>query len=261
MRTIPKVVPPLPRPHSYKRNIPAFAAFSWIKAGWKDLLVRPLLSLFYGFGVFVVSAAVVTALFVFDIDYILFPALAGFMVIGPLLAVGLYEKSRRIAAGEPLSLFTILFVKPRSGGQVAFTGVLLCVLTLLWNRAAVLLYALTFGLRPFPGLENIIPTLLHTTDGLILLGVGTAIGGLFAAFALAVSAFSIPMLLNEDTDALTAMGTSVALVWHNLPVMLVWGAIVCFFFALSVVTDFVAMIVIFPLLGHATWHAYKAFRP
>lgn len=261
MKTIPKVVPPLPRPHNYKRNIRMGAPFGWIKAGWKDLLVKPLYSLFYGFGVFVVSAGVVTFLFYFELDYILFPALAGFMVIGPLLAVGLYEKSRRIAAGEPLSLGRILFVRPKSGGQVAFTGVLLCVLTLLWNRAAVLLYALTFGLRPFPGIENIVPVLLHTTDGLVLLGVGTVIGGIFAALALALSAFSIPMLLNERVDALTAMGTSVALVWHNLPVMLVWGAIVCFFFALTLVTDFVAMIVIFPLLGHATWHAYTAFRP
>ena len=86
------------------------------------------------------------------------------------------------------------------------------------------------------------------------------VGGLFAAFSFAISAFSIPMLLDERLDAFTAMGTSMALVWNNLPVMLTWGAIVLVLFLLGLVTGMLGLIVVFPLLGHATWHAYKAIR-
>jgi uncharacterized membrane protein len=154
----------------------------------------------------------------------------------------------------------MLFVNVRAGGQVLFTGVLMCLIVLLWMRAAVLLYALFFGLLPFPGLENIAPVLFGTTEGLLLLIIGTLVGGLFAAFSLAVSAFSFPMLLDEKTDALTAMGTSIALSWHNLPVMLTWGAIVVFLYGVCLVTCLVGLIIIFPLLGHATWHAYEAMR-
>ena len=151
----------------------------------------------------------------------------------------------------------MIFVKPKSGGQVLFTGVLLCLLMLLWMRAAVIIYALFFGLRPFPGLDHVAPMLFTTPIGWAML-VGTVVGGLFAAFSFAISAFSIPMLLDERTDAFTAMGTSISLVWNNLPVMLAWGAIVLVLFLVSLVTGLVGLIVVFPLLGHATWHAYSA---
>src|SRR4029077_6650122 len=132
------------------------------------------------------------------------------------------EQSGHTSEGKALSVWQMIFVKPESGGQILFAGVLLFLLTLLWMRAAVILYALFFGLRPFPGLEHIVPMLFTTQVGWAMLVVGGAVGGLFAAFAFAISAFSIPMLLSERTDALTAMGTSMALVWNNLPVMLTW---------------------------------------
>jgi uncharacterized membrane protein len=100
--------------------------------------------------------------------------------------------------------------------------------------------------------------LLLTPTGWAMLIVGSAIGALFAAFAFAISVFAVPMLLEERTDAMTAMGVSTAMVWNNLTVMLCWGAIVLGLFALSVLTGFVGLIVVFPLLGHATWHAYRA---
>jgi uncharacterized membrane protein len=126
----------------------------------------------------------------------------------------------------------------------------------LWNRAAVLLYALFFGLRPFPGLNDVLPILLKTPPGWALLIVGSLTGGLFAAFSFAVSVFAVPRLLNERTDALTAMGKSMALVWNNLSVMLTWAAIVVGLFALSMVTGLIGLIAVFPVLGHATWHAF-----
>jgi uncharacterized membrane protein len=93
-----------------------------------------------------------------------------------------------------------------------------------------------------------------------MLLVGSVAGGLFAAFSFAISSFAIPMLLDERVDAFTAMGTSISLVWNNLPVMLAWGAIVLGLFLLSVVTGLLGLIVVFPLLGHATWHSYRAIR-
>lgn len=236
------------------------AALSWLGAGWRDLWRDPAPSLLYGLAVFAVSAVIVWGLFRLGLDYILFPALAGFMVMGPLLAIGLYQKSRAIEQGEPVSLSRMIFVKAASGGQVWYTGAILSLLMLVWMRAAVIIYALFFGLRPFPGLHDVAAMLFGTPVGWAMLLVGTVVGGLFAAFSFAISAFAIPMLLDERVDAFTAMGTSISMVWRNLPVMIAWGAIVLALFLVTVATGLLGLIVVFPLLGHATWHSYRALR-
>lgn len=251
---------PLPLAAQRRRNLPAGAAFGWLAAGWRDLWRAPLPSLAYGLAVFVLSLGVVTCLFRLELDYILFPALAGFMVVGPLVAIGLYQKSRDLEEGRPVSLARMILVRAESGAQVWFTGAILCLLMLVWMRAAVIVYALFFGLRPFPGLDHIAAMLFTTPEGWGMLAVGAVVGGLFAAFSFAISTFSIPMLLAERIDAFTAMGTSISMVFRNLPVMLMWGAIVLALFVICVVTGLVGLIVIFPLLGHATWHSYRAIR-
>jgi len=258
---IPAVMPPLPHDNPLKRNLAPATAFRWLAAGWRDLLIQPASSLAYGLVVFAVSAVIVGGLFAFGWDYILFPALAGFMVVGPLLAIGLYDKSRRIALGTPVSLFHMAFVRAAAPGQLLFTGVLLCLLMLLWMRAAVIVYALFFGLLPFPGLDHVANLLFTTPTGWALLLVGSIVGALFASFSFAISVFSVPMMLEEHVDALTAMGTSMAMVWNNLPVMLTWGAIVLVLFLASLATGLLGLIVVFPLLGHGTWHAWRAIKP
>lgn len=257
---IPEVVPPLPRPGLHARNLPWHTAFSWLRAGWSDIWQNPLPSLLYGLGVSTLSVLTVWALFLFRYEYALFPALAGFMVLGPLIANGLYEKSRRLEHGETTGLLGMIFVKPRSSYQTLFMGVLLLGLFLLWIRSAVLIYALFFGIVPFPGTEDLVPMLLFTPTGWGLLITGSLVGALFAAFAFAISVFAVPMLLQEKTDAVSAMGISMAIVWTNLPVMLAWGAIVLLLFTLSVATAFAGLVIVFPLLGHATWHAYRTLR-
>ncbi len=241
-----------------QRRLPAGHAFRWLAKGWRDLWTSPLSSLAYGLLVFIVSIVVIYTMFTMGWDYVLFPALAGFMIIGPVIAVGLYQKSRSIEKGRPARLDEMILVRSGSAGQIIFLGLLLALLMLLWMRAAVLLYALFFGYRGFPGTEGIIPLLLGTPTGWAMLITGTLVGGLFAAFAFAISALSVPMLLVKRIDAVTAMGTSLKLVWNNAPVMIAWGAIVALLFAVSVATALVGLIVIFPLLGHATWHAYRA---
>ena len=161
---------------------------------------------------------------------------------------------------ERVPLSDMMLVHPKAGAQILFTGTLLAVLVATWIRAAVIIYALFFGVRPFPGLDHLLPTLFLTPTGWSMLIVGSLVGGLFAAFAFAISAFSIPMQLDQRVDALTAMGSSFAIVATNLPAMLTWGALVFGLFVLSALTGFAGMIVVFPLLGHGTWHAYRAIR-
>lgn len=260
MSHIPEVEAPVRGERKYERHMEAAVAFKWLRAGWSDLRTSPMPGLIYGAIISLISLAIVGAIYNLSYDYILFPALSGFLIIGPFMAIGLYEQSRRIAANKPVTLANVLRVKAASPNQLLYMGVLLCVLMLLWMRAAVLLYPIVFGLTPFSGMDTILDTLLYTDKGRILLAVGTMVGALFASFSFAISVFSVPMLLNERTDALTALGTSMAMVWRNLPVMICWGAIVMVLTIVAIFTGMLGFVVIFPILGHATWHAYLDIR-
>ncbi|MDE2563955.1 MAG: DUF2189 domain-containing protein [Sphingomonadales bacterium] len=260
MPTIPPVVPPLPRTSPYARDLPLGSAVDWLGAGWRDLCTSPASSLAYGLAVFAISLGIVLGLVRFGWDYALFPVTAGFLIFAPILAIGLYAKSQALDEGRRITLREMALPRTPSGGQPLFTGVLLCVLMLLWMRAAVIIYALFFGVRAFPGLDHIAPMLFATGHGLAMLAVGIVVGGLFAAFSFAISVFSIPMMLDRRADALTAMGTSWALVWNNLPALLVWGAVVLALFLLSLATGMLGLVIVFPWLGHASWHAWRAVR-
>lgn len=246
-------------PH-LQRHLPLSAPLTWLSKGWSDLQRHPVPSLAYGVAVFLLSAITVWILFTYGRDYLLFPVLAGLLIVAPFFATGLYLKSRNLAEGKTITFAQMLGVRPRAGAQVFFTGVLLCMLMLLWMRAAVIIYALFFGVNPFPGLDGVTHLLFATPTGWAMLVVGVVIGALFAGFAFAIGVFSIPMLLDEQVDAFTAMGVSAAIVWNNLGTMLVWGTVVLVLFLTSIATFFVGLIVVFPLLGHATWHAYRAMR-
>ena len=255
-RLAPVVPPAVASRKQWRMNISPSRAFSWLRFGWHDLIENPSPSLTYGFLITSISFFAVWTLFRTGYDYILFPALSGFLVIAPLAATGLYVKSQRLSMNTPITLKHMVFAKVPSGNQIVFVGLILSLLIILWMRAAVLLYALFFGLLPFPGMDQILTILVSTSTGWALLAVGGLVGGVFAAFSFSISVFSIPMLLDERVDALTAMGRSMTLVWHNLPVMLVWGSVVLVFFILSIATGLLGLVVAFPVLGHATWHAY-----
>ena len=248
----------MPVDNPYDRHLPPGSAFGWLRAGWRDLMVDPCFGLLRGGIVFVLSVAIVIGLVVFELDYLLLPTFAGFLIFGPALAIGLYDKSRAIEQGEPD--LRVARLEGKTGIQIMFIGAMLCGLVLLWVRAAILIYALFFGMRPFPGSAEILPMLFTTPTGWAMLFVGSLVGALFAAFAFAISAFSIPMLIDRKVDALTAMGTSWALVWNNLRALLVWGAVVLALFLVSLATGMLGLVLVFPWLGHATWHAYVAVR-
>jgi uncharacterized membrane protein len=249
--------PQKPAP-AFARSFPARAAFTWLAAGWRDFCANPIPSLAYGVFLVGLSYGALWALAANGLLYLALPAIAGFLIIGPFLALGLYEKSRLLEKGEPISLRGMLLVRPASQGQLAYAGLLFGLLVLFWLRAADLLYALFFGLSPFPGAQDAFTNVLTTGQGWALIVVGGAVGGLFASFAFALSLFSIPMMLSQKRDALTSLGLSFAMATQNLRVTLMWGVIVAAGLLLSFMTGFLGLAIVFPVLGHGTWHAYRA---
>lgn len=243
-------------PHA--RGLPASAALDWLQAGWRDVRLAPWSSLAYGLFLTLVSYAVLWMLYASNLLYLALPAVSGFLIVGPFLAIGLYEKSRRLAQGKRVSFSDMLVFRPVSGGQLAYAGLLLGLLILFWLRAADLLYALFFGLSPFPGAGDAFTNALTTPRGWALVVTGTLVGGLFASFAFATSVFSIPMLVSRKTDALTAMGLSFVMTVQNLRPMLAWGLIVVCGLGLSAASGLVGLALLFPVLGHGTWHACQA---
>ncbi|NQW12425.1 MAG: DUF2189 domain-containing protein [Alphaproteobacteria bacterium] len=233
------------------------APWLWLGAGWRDLWRAPEVSLAYGLIFAAVSGLLTWSLFRLDLQYMLLPMAAGFMLVGPMLAVGLYEISRRIETGEPVTLRTALFVAARSPTQLAFLGALLMLMLLAWVRVAQLIYALFFGLTAFPGFEESITQVFFTAEGLGMLAIGTAVGGAIATAVFAAAVFAVPMLLVRDKDAISAMLESIAAVRRNPWPLLVWGWLVVVLIAVGIATLYIGLIVTFPLVGHATWHAYR----
>lgn len=257
LEPLPTLRPPQPPATTFARGFPARVALDWLAAGWRDLRMNPLPSLIWGVMLFLLSWTVLWALRGLGLLYLALPAMAGFLIVGPFLAVGLYEKSRSLSAGRRASFSDMLRARPASSGQFAYAGLMLGLLVLFWLRAADLLYALFFGLFPFPGAEDALTNLLFEPRGWALIMVGTAVGGIFASFAFSLSLFSLPMLLSERQDAMTSMGLSFAMTTQNLAPCLAWGVIVTLGMVLSIATGFLALIIVFPVLGHGTWHAYQ----
>ncbi len=251
---IPVFTTPSPRIH----RVPIDRPWTWLGRGWRDMLDAPRPS--FSFGVFVaaisilISAATVSS----GLLYLLLPLTAGFFFVAPVLAVGLYEISRRNEAGQTTSLEDTVRAVQRNGSQMALMGLVLMLFHLAWIRIATLLFALFFQGTTAVPLDRLIEMLLFSPASLPVLITGTVIGAVLAAVVFAISAVSIPMLLDRDTsNVFTAIATSWTAVQINWPAMTLWAALIVLFIALGFVTFFLGLIVVLPLIGHASWHAYK----
>jgi len=243
------------------RKVPLDAAYAWLEAGWKDLWTAPRISLAYG-AVFA-AFAYVAALQLTRLNALpfLLPVAFGFLLMGPVLAAGLYQISRLRERGEPITFRGVALAEWAGRDQLTSFGVLLFLLYFFWMNTALLLFMLFFGAANFPTVDEFIPALLFTDHGQGLLLTGTAVGALFAAAAYTISAIAVPLMFDRKVDAVTAMIASARAVRTNLPAMALWAALIVLMTFIGLVLLFVGLVIAFPLIGHASWHAYKELAP
>jgi uncharacterized membrane protein len=251
---------PIARPSPTIATVSIEAPWRWLGEGWRDTWRRPILSLGYGAVLTLVGLAIAVVCWKLGLSALI-PVLAGaFMLLGPMLAVGLYEMSRRYETGENFALRDILFVRTASRVQLFYLGFGLMFLLLAWMRIATLLFALLVS-DGYPNLTDFMAFALMTPNGLTLAIIGSLIGGVIAFLVFAVSAISVPMLMDREIDFVTAIVASVDAVKRNLGPMLLWAWLIALLVGFGLTTLFVGLIVVFPLIGHATWHAYEELAP
>ncbi len=225
----------------------------WLALGWRDFLRCPLIGVFYG-TCFMAMGWMLMKVYETAPAYVMALS-AGFLLMGPFLCLGLYRASQRLERGEKPDFGDSLLAFEARIGTLAVFGFVLLILELLWGRATLVIFALSFD-----GMPDLRGSLLALTNpaniGFTVTWLG--VGAIFAAVIFAVSAVSIPMILDRQTDAITAGLTSVRLVLAQTRVMLLWGALITLLVVLAMLPWFAGLPIVGPVLGHASWHAYRA---
>lgn len=227
------------------------------KAGLSDFQKAPGYGLLIGLVFSIIGIAITWGLFGGETTYWIFPVAAGFPLIGPFAAVGLYEVSRRLETGEPLSWGAVLGAGFRQkNSQLPLFAVFTVFCFLVWIVLARLIFALSFGTSAMTEVSSSFG-IFFTGSGLSMLFVGTIVGAALAALLFTVSVITVPLLLDQDIDVISAMITSVTAVTENRDAMSYWGLFIAGAVVVAMLPLFLGMIFVFPALGHASWHVYR----
>jgi uncharacterized membrane protein len=249
------VPPPPPTQPNAILKLPAVAAFQWLRLGWHDLRAQAAISLFFGMA-FWGMAMVLGLVFRSSPEYTM-TLVSGCLLVGPFLALGLYEVSRRREVGlAPSFISSVTCWRSHLRSMGLLVGVLI-VLELLWGRASLVVIAVFFN-SGMPSSVGVMQSLTNP-DNLEFVVAYLSVGGVFACLVFAISVVSIPMILDRDTDAITAAITSFAVVLENTGAMVLWGTLIAALVGLSLLLPWgVGLLLVGPLLGHASWHAYRS---
>lgn len=239
------------------RKIGAADIVDALAKGLRDFQAAPMFGLFFGAIYTIGGILTIAAGFLWDKNYLVYPLAAGFVLIGPFVAVGLYEVSRRRELGEPLTWSAILgAVFAQSGKEISWMAFVTLFIFMVWMYQVRLLIALFFGLHGVPA--GSFPAILFTTpEGLAFLAVGHAVGAVLAVLVFSLTVVSFPLLLDRPVDFVTAMITSVKSVVLNPLPMVGWALAVTLLVIAACLPAFLGLIVVLPVLGHTTWHLYR----
>lgn len=225
----------------------------WLRGGWGDFRASPAIGLFFG-GCFAVMGMLIAWTFMNSPQWTL-ALCAGFLLIGPFLAIGLYSVSQGRERGEPVSLADAVVAWDRNvGALMLYLGAIL-VLEMLWSRSALVIFAVSF--TTMPGETGMLSLILDPDNlGFVVTYVG--VGAIFAGLIFATSVISIPMIMDRDTDGITAAITSLRVCIRNPVTMFLWGALITVLVVVAMLPFFLGLLVVGPVIGHASWHAYRA---
>lgn len=239
------------------KRVPRDSHWKWMADGWADFKLSLVPSLKIGAIVVLFSILIVYLLYATGFTAFIPAAFGAFIIIGPLIATLIYGISRKLEETRKVTQLRSVNLKPVSPTQVGLIGFALLFLVLAWVRVATLLYAVTIGFGSNYGASDFINFVLQTPQGLTMLVVGTIVGGGLALIGFAISAISIPLAFDRDIDAFSAMAISAKAVIKNTTASLSWAFVISMIVGLSLFFGLLPIIVAFPWLGHATWHAYR----
>jgi len=227
-------------------------------AGVEDFRAEPRFGIFFG-GFYALGGILILACLLWlGLAYLAYPLAAGFALLGPFVAAGLYDVSRRREARAPLLWRGVLGLMLREGGRelswMAFVGVFLFI---VWMYQVRLLLALIFGLRIPPDLDAFLVLLVTTPQGLLFLVIGHVMGAALALVTFSITVVGCPLLLDRDIDVVTAMITSVQAVLRNPGPMLAYATCVAALLVLGMLPFLIGLLIALPVLGHSTWHVYR----
>lgn len=236
------------------RRISPGRALAWLRAGWGDLAANPLPSLAYGL-LFALGGDLIL-LAVLDHPHLVTLAVSGFFLAAPLLAAGLYELSRARAAGRRILFLDSLQALGRNGQSLALFGLLLALAAVMWERVSAILFALlgAVGTVDTPAFFR---EVVLSGEHMAFVATWFLAGGMLALFIFALAVVAVPMMLDRDCDPVSAMATSLRAFSSNLAAMALWAFLLVALTLAGFATLLFGLVVIMPVLGHASWHAYR----